>query len=185
MQVIKLRTGFAGTDFSHDAGSLVLAPDEMAVRFIDGGLADASDVDPDADNVVEWGHASDELEVLKAASTKPAGAAPPRVGPVSVVEPQPPHLGSTGPDSTVTGLGAEYAWPPAEAQLASEQVAASSDVAVVADGPEGDRVVDVKAYVGNDPARAQAALDRELAKPEEERRPTLVEHLQKLVDAAS
>ena len=188
MQVVQLKTSLAGRRFSHGVGSLVAMPDEMAERFIVQGLGEASDADPEGDDVAAYGEGSDVLEVTRAAGLD-AGVvgAPPKTGMVSVVEPQPPAgtvggIGSGIPGATVTGLGPEHAQ-----RVGPEPVGAATATATATDvagnEPPSDRIADVRACVGRSAERARSALEREEAKAEEDQRPTLVTHLRSVADA--
>lgn len=54
---------------------------------------------------------------------------------------------------------------------------------IAADQPQPGRVDQVKADVGDDPDKARAALDAELALPDKDQRPSLVKHLNGIIDA--
>lgn len=185
MQVVQLKTSLAGRRFSHGVGSLVAMPDDMAERFIVQGLGEASDADPEGDDVATYGEGTEVLEVTRAAGLD-AGVvgAPPKSGMVSVVEPQPPAgtvggIGSGIPGATVTGLGPEHAQ-----RVGPEPVGAATATAtdVAGDEPPSDRIADVRAWVGRSPERARSALEREEAKAGEDQRPTLVAHLRSVAD---
>ncbi|HEV2071099.1 MAG TPA: hypothetical protein VGR26_15015 [Acidimicrobiales bacterium] len=177
MKVVQLSTSLAGRGFSHGAGSLVSMPDEQADRFVDQGVATASDSDPDAEGVTAYGAGHDTLEVIEVAH-EGVPPVPPKSGTVSVVEPQPP----TGPGmvGTVTGLGPEHARP---VRPRPPNTATATDVAGTE--PPSDRMADIRVWVGDDPDRARQALEREQAKPEDEQRPTLVGHLRTVADAGA
>jgi hypothetical protein len=181
MKVVQLSTSLAGRGFSHNAGSLVAMSDEQADRFVAQGVASTSDADPDGPGVTTYGEGSDTLDVTEAARPEEPVAGPPgRIGPVSVVEPQPPSLSPTNIGGTVTGLGPEHARP--SGPRAADTATATN---VAGDAPPSDRVADIRAWVGDDPDRARQALATEEAKPEDERRSSLVAHLRSVADAQS
>lgn len=60
------------------------------------------------------------------------------------------------------------------------EAAASGDVPE----PGGSSIAKIRAYVGDDPARAKAYLDAELARPVDDQRAGLVDALEKIADPA-